>query len=126
MPRPKLPRVRYKMKMKDDKSKINYLQVEIRGMKAANIRDAVALIEFADILEQGMAKGEEWDELKAASKLKKLRQQQPLNKGLSFPSISAYGSNGAVIHYKPNNQTNTKIGRDAFFLLDSGVFPSSR
>ena len=102
------------------------MQVEIRGMKAANVRDAVALIEFADILERGMANDEEWDELKAALELKKLRQQQPLNKGLSFPSISAYGANGAVIHYKPNNQTNTKIGRDAFFLLDSGVFPSSR
>ena len=109
-------------KMNDNKSGGGELQVEIRGMKASNIRDAVALIEFADILEVGMANGEEWDELKAAAKLKKLRQQQPLNKGLSFPSISAYGPNGAVIHYKPNNQTNTKIGRDAFFLLDSGVF----
>ena len=91
-------------------------------MKSANIRDAVALMEMADILERGMAKNEDWDELKVAKKLKKLRGQQALNKGLSFPSISAYGANGAVIHYKPNNKTNTKIGRDAFFLLDSGTY----
>ena len=91
-------------------------------MKSANLRDAVALIEMADILERGMNSGEDWNELKVAEKLKKLRQQQALNKGLSFPSISAYGANGAVIHYKPNNKTNTKIGRDAFFLLDSGKY----
>ena len=94
-------------------------------MKSANIRDAVALIEMADILDRGMAKREDWDELKVAEKLKKLRGQQALNKGLSFPSISAYGPNGAVIHYKPNNKTNTKIGRDAFFLLDSGKYKQS-
>ena len=98
------------------------VKVEISGMKSANIRDAVALMEMADILERGMAKNEDWDELKVAKKLKKLRGQQALNKGLSFPSISAYGANGAVIHYKPNNKTNTKIGRDAFFLLDSGTY----
>jgi Xaa-Pro aminopeptidase len=90
-------------------------------MKAANIRDGVALIEFADILERGMERGEDWDELKAAQKLGELRRAQDLNRGLSFPSISAYGANGAVIHYKPNKLTNTKIGTDALYLLDSGT-----
>lgn len=89
-------------------------------MKRANVRDAVALIEFAELLEDEMKNGKAWDELKAAKKLKELRQQQLLNKGLSFPSISAFGQNGAVIHYKPTNVTNTAIGKDAFFLLDSG------
>ncbi len=90
-------------------------------MKASHIRDAVALIEFAALLESEMKSGIKWDELKAAKKLKELRQQQALNKGLSFPSISAYGQNGAVIHYKPDNVTNTQIGYDAFYLLDSGT-----
>ena len=69
-------------------------------MKAAHLRDAVALIEFADLLENEMKKGNVWDELKAARKLKEFRQKQPLSKGISFPSISAYGPNGAIIHYK--------------------------
>ena len=89
-------------------------------MKAAHVRDAVALIEFADILEREMGEGKPWDELKAANKLKQLRKQQAFNKGQSFATISAYGKNGAVIHYKPNNITNTKIGYDALYLLDSG------
>ena len=90
-------------------------------MKRAHIRDAVALIELADILETEMKMNVVWDELKAAKKLKQLRGEQKHNRGLSFPTISAYGGNGAVIHYKPNNVTNTRIGYDAFYLLDSGT-----
>ena len=49
-------------------------------MKASHIRDAVALIEFADILESEMKNGIPWDELKAAKKLKQLRKQQKNNR----------------------------------------------
>ena len=57
-----------------------FQQVEIQGMKASHIRDAVALIEFADILEKEMKNGIPWDELKAAKKLKQLRKQQKNNR----------------------------------------------
>ena len=30
------------------------------------------------------------------------------------------GSNGAIIHYKPKNDTNKNLTRDEMFLLDSG------
>ena len=89
-------------------------------MKRANIRDAVAIIELASTLEDGVAAGEDWDELKVAHKLKAFRQKQKYYKGRSFESISAYGANGAIIHYKPTNETNAKIGTDSLFLLDSG------
>ena len=49
-------------------------------MKTSSIRDAVALIEFADILERGMKSRVVWDELKAAKKLKQLRQEQKHNR----------------------------------------------
>ena len=94
---------------------------EIAGMEHANVKDAVALIDFVQRLEKTLKSGEEeWDELKAAKELKKKRAEQADNKGLSFATISAYGPNGAVIHYKPNNLTNAKIGRDNLYLLDSG------
>ena len=89
-------------------------------MRQANIRDAVALIELASELEQGMSEGEYWDELKASNRIKKLRSQQLYNKGVSFGSISAYGANAAIIHYRPTPKTNTKIGYDSLYLLDSG------
>ncbi len=93
---------------------------EIKGMLDSHIRDSVALSDMAARLEDGMAKNEHWDELKVARELYKRRQGQKNFKGASFETISAYGPNGAVIHYKPNEVTNTKIGKDAPFLLDSG------
>lgn len=51
----------------DDKKVVDILlQVEIKGMKKSHIRDAVALIEFADLLESELRHGKSWDELKAA------------------------------------------------------------
>ena len=65
-------------------------------MKAAYIRDAVALIEFSEILATSMANGDTWTELKAAETLEKLRSAQKYAKGPSFSPISAYGSNGGT------------------------------
>ena len=41
-----------------------------------------------------------WDELKVADRLEEYRANQTLFKGTSFATISAYGANGAIIHYK--------------------------
>ena len=89
-------------------------------MKKANIRDAVAIIEFASTIEKGILAGEHWDELKADETLKAFRKKQKHYKGLSFGTIAAYGANGAIIHYKAGNDTNSKIGTASLFLLDSG------
>ncbi len=42
-------------------------------------------------------------EFEAAYKMDSLRRQQPLNRGLSFDTISAGGPNGAIIHYRPSS-----------------------
>ena len=86
----------------------------------ANIRDAVAVIDTAAKVEDGMANGEDWDEAKVMNVLEQARREQKNFRGLSFHTISAYGENGAVIHYKSNNVTNSKLGTDSLFLLDSG------
>ena len=41
-------------------------------------------------------------------------------KGLSFGTISAFGSNGAIIHYSATEETDAKITRDSLFMVDSG------
>ena len=43
------------------------------------------------------------------------------NRGLSFPSISSSGANGAIIHYRPTNLTDKAITTDEMYLLDSGA-----
>ncbi len=93
---------------------------EVAGMLRAHVRDSVALIDLAARLEEGMAAGEEWDELKVARELRQRRKAQEHYQTDSFKTISAYGANGAVIHYKPDNVTNARIGTDSLLLLDSG------
>jgi len=38
----------------------------------------------------------------------------------SFESISSIGPNGAVIHYKPEQDTAKPLNNDEIYLLDSG------
>ncbi len=40
--------------------------------------------------------------------------------GLSFETISGFGPNGAIIHYKPDPSSAAKIDRSNMYLLDSG------
>ena len=61
-----------------------------------------------------------WTEVSAAEALKQKRVAQDLNKGLSFATISAVGSNGAIIHYKPTAATDKVITTSEMYLLDSG------
>lgn len=94
---------------------------EIQGMENANLRDSVALISFAAMLENSIKNGqEEWDELQVSHRLLEFRKKQDLFQGNSFETIAAYGSNGAIIHYKPKPETNRVIGTDSLLLVDSG------
>jgi Xaa-Pro aminopeptidase len=47
-------------------------------------------------------------------------RDQKDNMGLSFRTISGFGSNGAVIHYQSSNATNKQITTKGVYLLDSG------
>ncbi|CAL4085514.1 unnamed protein product [Meganyctiphanes norvegica] len=95
---------------------------EVQGMKYAHIKDAVALVEFLAFLEKEITSGnEEWTELKADEKQYEFRALQNDFMGLSFGTISAFGPNGAIIHYEPTEETNTQISTDNLYLLDSGA-----
>ncbi|CAC5392508.1 pepP [Mytilus coruscus] len=120
--------------------------VEQQGMRNSHKRDAVALInlhskfrencECHNVLnrEQGTAYKlvinillftmkdgtKEWTEVSAALDLKTHRLSQEKNRGLSFSSISAVGSNGAIIHYRPSADTDRNLSLNEMYLLDSG------
>uniref|UniRef100_A0A674CD27 Xaa-Pro aminopeptidase 1 n=1 Tax=Salmo trutta TaxID=8032 RepID=A0A674CD27_SALTR len=93
---------------------------EIQGMKMAHIKDAVALCELFAWLEKEIPKGTV-TEISAADKAEELRSQQKDFVGLSFPSISSVGPNGAIIHYKPLPETNRTLSLNEIYLLDSGA-----
>ncbi|GIY10041.1 xaa-Pro aminopeptidase 1 [Caerostris darwini] len=94
--------------------------VEIKGMKNAALKDSVAIVDFVAMLEQQVLQGKHWDEIKAAKTLAKFRKEQEGYQSESFTAISAVGSNGAIIHYRPQILTNRNINMKHMYLLDSG------
>nr|CAD7454494.1 unnamed protein product [Timema tahoe] len=95
--------------------------VEAAGMRDAHIRDAVALCQMLHRLDEDVESGrQEWDELRVISSLANLRRAQPLNHGLSFPTIAGFGPNSALPHYESNNVTNRVLNTSSLFMLDSG------
>jgi Xaa-Pro aminopeptidase len=91
---------------------------EIAGMANAHITDALALIEFMQWLETNWQQGvTEWD---AAQHLDQLRLKAAENQGLSFDTISGFASNGAVVHYRVQQQTAKTIDDNSLYLVDSG------
>jgi Xaa-Pro aminopeptidase len=91
---------------------------EIEGARQAHLQDGLALCDFFYWLEHETT--ETVTELSAARRLLEARQKQPLFKQQSFPSISGFGDNGAVIHYQPNEQSDTAVDDSSLYLLDSG------
>ena len=93
-------------------------QIEITGAINAHIRDGVAVTNFLCWLENNI--GNEITELNAEEKLLEYRKKQDLFKQPSFPTISAFNENGAIIHYRASSKTNKAIQKDGLYLIDSG------
>lgn len=93
-------------------------ETEVENIKKAHIMDSVAVTKFMYWLEKNAGKG--ITELDAVSKLEKLRKENSNYIGPSFTSIVAYGSNGAIIHYEPTQETNTRIEKKGLCLCDVG------
>ncbi len=94
--------------------------IEVTGARLAHIRDGAAVVKFLSWLDYNLAEGEIVTEIKAADYLEQCRKQQNLFKGLSFPSISAFGPHGAMAHYRPTEQSDAIIQGDTLYLIDSG------
>jgi len=92
---------------------------ELACMREANLIDSVALIEYLCWLEENVTK-QKITEVSGAAYLDNLRGQLKTNRGLSFPSISSSGPNGAVIHYRPAPETDRPITTGDVYLIDSG------
>lgn len=91
---------------------------ELSGIRAAHIRDGVAMCKFLCWLD------ENWQgktELDIVAKLHKFRAAQENFVSESFATIAAAGTNGAIVHYSPTPETNTPLQSGNFLLLDSGA-----
>uniref|UniRef100_A0A3B4CP17 X-prolyl aminopeptidase (aminopeptidase P) 1, soluble n=1 Tax=Pygocentrus nattereri TaxID=42514 RepID=A0A3B4CP17_PYGNA len=81
---------------------------EIQGMRMAHIHHCHC--QFCTVTE-----------ISAADKAEELRSQQKDFVGLSFPTISSVGPNGAIIHYRPLPETNRTLSLNEVYLIDSGA-----
>jgi Xaa-Pro aminopeptidase len=95
-------------------------EVELRGAFAAHVRDGAALTRFLGWIAREAPKGA-LDEISAAEKLESLRRENALFQGLSFPTISGAGANGAVVHYHPSEKTKRRLEPGQIYLVDSGA-----
>ena len=95
--------------------------IELEGMKACHIRDAVAECEFLTWFDDQVNQGNMLDEGALADKLDGLRAKQDMYKGLSFGTISAAAGNAAMCHYSHLNQdVPGNLEMDSVYLVDSG------
>jgi len=93
---------------------------EIDGIKRAHKRDGAALVRFLAWLENETPKGRV-TEMSAVAKLDGLRTENEHFRGLSFPTISGSGPNGAIVHYRVTEKTDRGLKTGELYLVDSGA-----
>jgi Xaa-Pro aminopeptidase len=89
------------------------------GIRAAHVRDGVAMVKFLKWLEEAVPAGGV-TEISAAEKLRDFRAEAREFRDLSFDTISGYAGNGSIIHYSADEQSNAKLRPRGLYLIDSG------
>lgn len=92
--------------------------VEIEGMRKAHQWDGVALTQFIQWVKSQPS--HQLTEHIAAEKLEMFRRECSHYKGPSFPTISAFGENGAIVHYRHSDKSNKRFADGGLYLVDSG------
>ena len=93
-------------------------KTELEGTKEAHIRDGVAITKFLYWLSQNYTSKTELD---ISNKLTSFKKEEKNYYSNSFNTISAFGSNGAIVHYTPTPKTNKTLKKGSLLLLDSGT-----
>ncbi len=92
---------------------------EIANQRIAYVKDGVALVKYFIWLEENVKKGTV-TENNGTAKLLEFRKQGELFCEDSFDTISAYGPNGAMMHYSEESGNNATLREESFYLVDSG------
>ncbi len=94
-------------------------RIEIQNTKVAHIYDGVAVAKFIIWLKK-QKKINKLSEISAQNKLEKFRKDNSSYLFPSFPTISGFGKNAAIIHYHASKQSNLKFRSNGIYLIDSG------
>lgn len=107
-------------------SPVTYLKnikndVEVSNMKKSHIRDGVYMAKYMYWIKQQMKNGAKLTEKTASDYLDNLRRGDDLFLDLSFPTISGYAENGAIVHYEAEYETAKELEARGLYLFDSGA-----
>lgn len=90
---------------------------ELQGMVAAHVQDGVAMVRLLAWLDaQNPA---DLTEIDVVQQLEKFRRDQGIT-DISFDTICGVGPNGAIVHYRVNEDTNRRLADGEVLLVDSG------
>ena len=95
-------------------------ETEIKGARAAHLRDGVAMARFLAWLDE-VAESGKIDEIDAAMKLEDCRRESGQLRDIAFDTISAFGPNGAIVHYRPTTKGKRALTTGSLYLIDSGA-----
>ena len=95
-------------------------KIEQKGAINANIRDGVSITRFIYWLKNEIDINSS-NEISASIYLKNLRVNNELFHSLSFDTISAFGKNAALPHYRVDEESNTEFKINNIYLVDSGA-----
>ncbi len=93
--------------------------IELSNMREIYLKDSLAVTKFIYWLKNNIGK-QEITEITAADYLEKLRREIPEFLQLSFPTISAYNENAAMMHYEATEESHAVLRPEGLLLVDSG------
>ena len=91
---------------------------ELKGMRAAHLRDGAAMAEFLRWFDTVALHRP--SEIELAMKLEECRRETGELLDLSFETISGAGPHGAIVHYRVTDETNRRLEPGELYLVDSG------
>jgi Xaa-Pro aminopeptidase len=94
-------------------------ETELSGTTTAHIRDGAAMVEFLTHI-AGLGDTPKTTEIDLVRHLEKCRRETGELQNISFDTICGSGPNGAIVHYRVNNDTNREIQHGDVLLVDSG------
>jgi len=92
---------------------------ELDGARAACRRDCAAVVKFLAWLESNLGKSR-ITEATCMEKLGEFRSGMDLFQDISFAPIVAYQANGALCHYRVEEDTAAELNTEGLLLIDSG------
>ncbi len=91
---------------------------EIAGTAEAHLRDAAAVIELLCWLDA--QKPSTLTETQVVTRLEESRRRDNALQDISFDTIAGTGPNGAIMHYRVTEETDSRLENGHLLVLDSG------